>query len=115
MRKPTKLTKRKAVEALLENQRRFAGGLPAFPTVSVDDLVAVTPRKPIRAKTVAIPISAAARIAKAYGYDQVYIIGRKVGEGGSEHLTTYGINREHCAVAARAGEVLMRFMEGTKP
>jgi hypothetical protein len=61
-------------------------------------------------KTVAIPISAAERIAKEYGYDQVYIIGRKVGEGGREHLTTYGITREHCGVAARAATGLKRYM-----
>ena len=37
-----------------------------------------------------IPISAAEKVAKAYGYDQVVIIARKVGDGGGEHCTTYG-------------------------
>lgn len=51
-----------------------------------------------------IPISAAAHIAREYGYDQVIIYARKVGEG--EHVTTYGRNRQHCDVAARIGNFL---------
>ena len=42
-----------------------------------------------------IPISAAQRIAVAYGYDQVIIIARKVGadpDPHGEHITTYGSN-----------------------
>jgi len=54
----------------------------------------------------AIPISAAKRIANAYGYDQIIIIGRKVGVGGGEHCTTYGRNKEHCDVASRCGDFL---------
>ena len=53
-----------------------------------------------------IPISAAKRIAKDYGYDQVIIFARKVGEGGVEHMTTYGVNKEHCGIAARVGDFL---------
>lgn len=56
-----------------------------------------------------IPVSAAERIAKEYGYDQVIIVARKVGDAPDphgEHVTTYGINAEHCAVAARAGDFL---------
>lgn len=56
-----------------------------------------------------IPISAAERIAKDYGYDQVIIIARKVGDAPDphgEHCTTYGINKAHCEVAARAGDFL---------
>jgi hypothetical protein len=53
-----------------------------------------------------IPVSAAKRIAKLYGYDQIVIIARKTGEVGGEHVTTYGINREHCAVAAATGDFL---------
>ena len=56
--------------------------------------------------TVDIPISAAKKVALDFGYDQVIIIGRKVGVGGREHCTTYGVNKEHCAVAARAGDFL---------
>lgn len=52
----------------------------------------------------AIPISAAEKVAKEFGYDQIVIIGRKVGEG--EHVTTYGINKEHCKVAAMMGDHL---------
>jgi hypothetical protein len=59
-----------------------------------------------------IPITAAKRIADEYGYDQVIVFARKVGEDngmdGGEHLTTYGINRIHCKVAAHIGEFLKR-------
>lgn len=56
-----------------------------------------------------IPVSSAEKIAKAYGYDQVIIIARKVGddpEPHGEHVTTYGRDAEHCAVAARIGDFL---------
>ncbi|WP_288077382.1 hypothetical protein [Pseudomonas sp.] len=56
-----------------------------------------------------IPISAAERIAKDYGYDQVIIIARKVGDAPDphgEHCTTYGVTKAHCEVAARAGDFL---------
>jgi hypothetical protein len=55
-----------------------------------------------------IPIAAAERIAKLYGYDQVVVIARKVDEG--EHVTTYGVNKEHCESAALQGKALKRFM-----
>ncbi len=61
-----------------------------------------TPMKPI-------PISAAEKIAKQYGYDQVVIVARRVGEDPDpcgEHLTTYGRNKAHCDVAARIGKFL---------
>lgn len=50
-----------------------------------------------------IPIAAAQRIAKDYGYDQVIVIGRKCGESPlphGEHITTYGVNKDHCGAAA---------------
>lgn len=53
-----------------------------------------------------IPISAAEKIAKRYGYSQVIIIARAVGEKGGEHVTTYGIDRENCAIASRIGDFL---------
>jgi hypothetical protein len=56
-----------------------------------------------------IPISAAERIAKDYGYDQVIIYARKVGDAPDpygEHLTTYGVSKVHCATAARIGDFL---------
>lgn len=56
-----------------------------------------------------IPVSAARRIAEAYDYDQVVIIARKVGEppaSHGEHCTTYGVNKTHCAIAARIGDFL---------
>jgi hypothetical protein len=59
-----------------------------------------------------IPISAAQRIAKLYGYDQIVIIGRKVGEGGGEHVTTYGVDKIHCGVAARIGDFLKHRVMG---
>lgn len=62
-----------------------------------------------------IPISAAERIAKAYGYDQVIIIARKVGRNPDphgEHCTTYGVNREHCDAAALVGDHLKHNIMG---
>lgn len=60
-----------------------------------------------------IPISAAKDIAKKYGYDQVVIYARKVDteeQAGGEHMTTYGVNKEHCNIAARMGDTLKKFM-----
>lgn len=53
-----------------------------------------------------IPIAAAKRIAEEYGYHQVVIIARAVGEGGGEHCTTYGVDKANCAVAAKIGDFL---------
>lgn len=58
-----------------------------------------------------IPIHVAENIAKTYGYDQVIIVARKVGEEPEphgEHVTTYGRNKEHCDVAANIGTYLKR-------
>jgi len=63
-----------------------------------------------------IPITAAKRIAKEYGYDQVVIYARKVGEKPDphgEHMTTYGVNKVHCGVAARIAKKLQEFMGWT--
>lgn len=60
-----------------------------------------------------IPIRAAERIAKSYGYDQVVIYARRVGEApapNGEHMTTYGITKAHCAVAVRIGDKLKEWM-----
>lgn len=65
-----------------------------------------------------IPISAAEDVAKKYGYDQVVIIARRVGEEPDpcgEHVTTYGIDREHCNVAARIGNALKYKIMGWEP
>ena len=51
-----------------------------------------------------IPIIEAEKIADKYNYDQIIIIGRKIGEG--EHVTTYGKNRIHCSIAAKIGNFL---------
>ena len=55
-----------------------------------------------------IPISAARTIAEAYGYHQVVIVARRVGDGedGGEHVTTYGVDKENCTVAARIGDFI---------
>lgn len=56
-----------------------------------------------------IPISAAKRIAEDYGYDQVIIYARRVGDDPDphgEHMTTYGRDKAHCAVAAQIGDRL---------
>ena len=53
-----------------------------------------------------IPISAAKDVSERYGYDQIIIIGRSVGPGGREHVTTYGKTKIHCSIAARIGNFL---------
>jgi hypothetical protein len=56
-----------------------------------------------------IPISAAKKIADDYGYDQVIVYARRVGappDPHGEHVTTYGVDPAHCAVAARIGDFL---------
>ncbi len=53
-----------------------------------------------------IPIREAEGIAHKYGYDQVVIIARAVGEVGGEHVTTYGRDKSNCDVAARIGNFL---------
>jgi len=53
-----------------------------------------------------IPVSAAKDVAKKYGYDQVMIYARKVGNDGGEHMTTYGVNKEHCAAIGKIGNYL---------
>ncbi len=53
-----------------------------------------------------IPIRAAREIADKYGYDQVMIYARKVGENGGEHMTTYGVNSRHCEVMAQIAKFL---------
>lgn len=62
-----------------------------------------------------IPISAAKRIANDYGYDQVIVVARRVGEDPEphgEHMTTYGIDRKHCDAAGRCGSYLQREIMG---
>lgn len=53
-----------------------------------------------------IPIAAGKEIADKYGYDQIIIVARRVGPDGKEHVTTYGRNKQHCAVAAKCGNFL---------
>lgn len=59
-----------------------------------------------------IPILAARRIAEGYGYDQVVIIARKVDPNGGEHVTTYGVDKANCDVAARIGNYLKHRVMG---
>jgi hypothetical protein len=63
----------------------------------------------------AIPVEAAKRIADAYRYDQVIIVARKIGEGGGEHVTTYGKDKANCSVAAQIGDFLKYKIMGWKP
>lgn len=60
--------------------------------------------------TVPIPVSAGERIAKDFGYDQVVIVARKVGV--TEHVTTYGVDKAHCSVAARMGDFFKHKLMG---
>lgn len=60
-----------------------------------------------------IPITAAKRIAHDYGYDQVVIYARKTGgdpEPHGEHLTTYGVDKTHCSIAAKIAAHLKQYM-----
>ena len=62
-----------------------------------------------------IPISAARRIAEEYGYDQVMVYARKVGEAPDphgEHMTTYGVNKAHCDAMARIASFLQKKIMG---
>lgn len=71
-----------------------------------------------------IPIKAGREIAERYGYDQIVIIARKVdqpaGAGetakdavqGGEHVTTYGRDKAHCAVAAGMGNFFKHKLMG---
>jgi hypothetical protein len=71
---------------------------------------AQTPR---RGQMKRIPISAVKRIAADYGYDQVIVYARKVGESPDphgEHITTYGISKAHCEAAAKISAHLQRVM-----
>lgn len=62
-----------------------------------------------------IPIVAARDIAEKYGYDQVMIYARKVGEAGGEHMTTYGVTKQHCTAMAHIAkflqEKIMKWLE----
>jgi hypothetical protein len=49
-----------------------------------------------------IPVEAAKEIAEKYGLDQVIILAR----GGGEFVTTYGVDRQNCMVAACIGDLL---------
>lgn len=60
-----------------------------------------------------IPIKAAQAIADKYGYDQIIIVARAIGEG--EHVTTYGRDKANCDVAARIGDFLKYKIMGWKP
>lgn len=59
-----------------------------------------------------IPISEAEKIAKQYGYEQVMVYARKTGPDGGEHMTTYGINKQHCGAAGRIAVALQRLIWG---
>jgi len=62
-----------------------------------------------------IPVHEALSIASAYGYDQVIIIARRVGDDPAphgEHVTTYGVGIEHCGVAARVGNYIKHRIMG---
>lgn len=55
-----------------------------------------------------IPLAAAKKIADDYGYHQVVIMARHTGTepGAEEHITTYGVNVQHCRIAAIMGDKL---------
>ncbi|MCY1704512.1 hypothetical protein [Pannonibacter sp. SL95] len=53
-----------------------------------------------------LPIKTARNIALKYGWDQVIIVARKVGEPGREHVITYGFGQANSEAAARAGNAI---------
>lgn len=53
-----------------------------------------------------IPVSAARQVADEHGYDQIIIIGRKVGNDGGESVATYGVDVPNCNAAAQIGDYL---------
>ena len=57
------------------------------------------------------PISRAKRIANDFDLDQVLILGRSIGDGGYQTMTTYGRNRAHCDAAGQIGVALMNLMD----
>lgn len=59
-----------------------------------------------------IPVTAAARIADRYAYDQVLILARNVGPTSREHVTTYGRTAVHCDIAAATGAFLKHRIMG---
>lgn len=63
-----------------------------------------------RRRVKAIPPAAARRIAQAYGYDQVIVLGRRLNEPGEagEHVTAWGPNESATRDAARLGELARR-------
>jgi hypothetical protein len=85
---------------------------PALDRMSNETLILELKRRGYKVypeKRVRIPISAAAHIAKTYGYDQVIIYARKVGNAPNphgEHMTTYGVDKANCDAAATIGDFL---------
>jgi hypothetical protein len=58
-----------------------------------------------------IPDRAAEAIARKYGYDQVVILARRLGdhpEPRGEAITTYGVDPDHSVVAAGMGNTIKR-------
>ncbi len=59
-----------------------------------------------------IPINVAKEIADKYGYHQVMIYARCTGEGGGEHMTTYGVTKAHCRIMAHVAKFLQEKIMG---
>ncbi len=68
-----------------------------------------------------IPISAAKEIAEKYGYEQVIVYGRSVGDVDvktntctihGEHMTTYGTTKLHCDVIGLIGKTIQKIIWG---
>lgn len=57
-------------------------------------------------KQLRLPIKAARDISSDYGWDQVIVVARKVGDDGYEHVVTYGKDAAHCEAASRAGNAI---------
>lgn len=64
-----------------------------------------------------IPVKEARKIAEKYGYDQVIIHARKMGEDVTaalrgESMATYGVNAVHDTIIARIGKFIQESVFG---
>ena len=59
-----------------------------------------------------IQLSEMEGLCTKYGFDQVIVLARKVGEGGYENLGTHGVDMEHSTAAEAIGEHLRKDVMG---
>lgn len=62
-----------------------------------------------------IPIEAVENLGVVFGFDQVIVLARRVGDEGTEQLVTWGDSLEHKHAAARIGDRLTTEVFGWTP